>query len=261
MTYFNSEEHKQNMERARIKALASVQERKKQRIAAYNVNPSKCLCCEEALPYNRKSNKFCSKSCNATFNNKNRSPELLQTRNKKISATLVRKNSSGEIPKRAGNNAKMCKLEFKTCSVCGTIFYTKTWCNPRKTCSRTCQTHASVGIRSYQNGSRKSFRYFNKTAGREVILESSWEVYVAELLDSLDIDWVRPTPITWVDEDGKVRLYYPDFYLPNFDVYLDPKNPYCMAKDKLKIANVAMKINLKVGSLKFIESYIHQLKN
>lgn len=45
--------------------------------------------------------------------------------------------------------------------------------------------------------------------------------------------WIRPkTGFIWTDEGNK---YYPDFYLPDYDVYLDPKNSYLQLKDKVKI--------------------------
>jgi hypothetical protein len=39
----------------------------------YNTNPSKCIHCDSVLTFETKLNKFCSRSCSATFNNKKRS--------------------------------------------------------------------------------------------------------------------------------------------------------------------------------------------
>jgi len=41
-------------------------------ISSYNDNPSVCSNCNHNLPYEKRNNKFCSKSCSATFNNKGR---------------------------------------------------------------------------------------------------------------------------------------------------------------------------------------------
>lgn len=35
----------------------------------YNLNPKHCLNCEDIIPYDKKSNKFCCQSCAAIFNN------------------------------------------------------------------------------------------------------------------------------------------------------------------------------------------------
>jgi hypothetical protein len=68
---------------------------------------------------------------------------------------------------------------------------------------------------------------------KDIWFDSKWEVTVAKSLDENNIKWTRPkVGFVWTD-DGK--KYYPDFYLPEYDVYLDPKNPYLMIKDKPKI--------------------------
>jgi len=55
--------------------------------------------------------------------------------------------------------------------------------------------------------------------------DSSWEVRLAKKLDADNIIWVRPEPIIYIDKQGLQRHYFPDFYLPDFNLYLDPKNP------------------------------------
>jgi len=74
--------------------------------------------------------------------------------------------------------------------------------------------------------------------------DSKWEVRVAKSLDDNKIKWVRPRiGFVWNIEGNK---YYPDFYLPDFDVYLDPKNPYLQKIDRLKIENAIKINNIKV---------------
>lgn len=52
-----------------------------------------------------------------------------------------------------------------------------------------------------------------------VSLDSSWELKVALSLDEHGIRWDRPKYFRL--KDG--RRYTPDFYLPDFEIYLDPK--------------------------------------
>lgn len=75
-----------------------------------------------------------------------------------------------------------------------------------------------------------------------VILESSYEVRVAEILDKLNIEWVRFRQGYEWDDNGKKRRYIPDFYLPQQNVFLDPKNDFLIKKDKRKIDS-AMRVN------------------
>lgn len=61
-----------------------------------------------------------------------------------------------------------------------------------------------------------------------IMLDSSWELALAKRLDALDIKWIRPDPVPWIDEGGVCHNYFPDFYLPDYDLYLDPKNPHAI---------------------------------
>lgn len=69
-----------------------------------------------------------------------------------------------------------------------------------------------------------------------IILDSSWELALAKRLDFLGLSWIRPEPIKWVDEDNVVHNYFPDFYLIDYDLYLDPKNPAAMAAQNKKVS-------------------------
>lgn len=68
-----------------------------------------------------------------------------------------------------------------------------------------------------------------------VWLESSWELALAVRLDKLKVKWLRPDPIKWIDYDGFYHNYFPDFYLPDYDIYLDPKNPHARKVQKKKL--------------------------
>lgn len=81
----------------------------------------------------------------------------------------------------------------------------------------------------------RSIREYTKKDGSIVKLDSSWEEALAIRLDAIDIKWTRPNPIRWIDESGVFHNYFPDFYLVDFDVYLDPKNPYAIKAQKNKI--------------------------
>jgi predicted restriction endonuclease len=50
----------------RIKSISEKEEKSKE----YNKNPSTCMNCHTNLPYEKRKNKFCSKSCAASYNNK-----------------------------------------------------------------------------------------------------------------------------------------------------------------------------------------------
>lgn len=97
-----------------------------------------------------------------------------------------------------------------------------------------------------KNNNRHAGWYESPIAGR-VWLESSWEVKCAQVLDKHGIDWRRPKEsFEWFDVEGKRHLYHPDFYLPDTDLYLDPKNPHRQQMDAFKIDDVRSRHPIKL---------------
>ena len=74
--------------------------------------------------------------------------------------------------------------------------------------------------------------------GTIVMLDSSYERKLAKIFDSHGIRWIRPKPLDWYSVDGKRHHYFPDFYLVDYDLYLDPKNEYCFKVQAEKIKYV-----------------------
>jgi hypothetical protein len=81
----------------------------------------------------------------------------------------------------------------------------------------------------------RSVREYCKKDGTIVKLDSSWEEALATRLDTINVEWIRPDPVKWVDDDGISHHYFPDFYLPDFNLYLDPKGPYAIKAQLYKI--------------------------
>jgi hypothetical protein len=79
-------------------------------------------------------------------------------------------------------------------------------------------------------------------------MDSSWEVNLAKWLDNNSIEWKRDRKINfiWTDICGKKRRYYPDFYLPKYNIYLDPKNKFKLKKDEYKLSRVILENNIKL---------------
>ena len=66
-----------------------------------------------------------------------------------------------------------------------------------------------------------------------VKVQGTWERDIAVKLNESCIKWVRPKCIKYI-MGGKMRNYTPDFYLPDFDVYLEVKG-YWWGNDKEKM--------------------------
>lgn len=87
---------------------------------------------------------------------------------------------------------------------------------------------------------------YTMISGEIVYLDSSFETKLAEDLDRNGVLWARPKRKPWTDSEGKQRFYTADFYLPEYDVYLDPKNDYLITKDLTKILAVQEQNNIRV---------------
>ena len=72
------------------------------------------------------------------------------------------------------------------------------------------------------------------------MLQGTWERNLALKFNELQIEWrkLQVNKDVWPYViDGKLKNYTPDFYLPEYDVYLDPKG-YWWGNDKRKIEEV-----------------------
>lgn len=88
--------------------------------------------------------------------------------------------------------------------------------------------------------------FYKTKNGENVYLQSSWEIKVAKELDKNNINWIRPKFFLWEDCNKKEHRYYPDFYLIDYNIYLDPKNNFLQLKDKIKIDTVQKQNNIKI---------------
>lgn len=88
----------------------------------------------------------------------------------------------------------------------------------------------------------------------DVKLDSSYEVAVAKSLDENGVKWERCERFKYHDMNNRLHYYTPDFYLPDYNVYLDPKNDFLINNinpnlgfsDKEKIEWVVNQNNVKV---------------
>lgn len=86
-----------------------------------------------------------------------------------------------------------------------------------------------------------------KPDGTEVIMDSSWEAKLAVLLDRLEIKWDRGDHLVldYQTPRGRKRKYIPDFYLPDYDIYVEVKG-YWTDAAKLKVADVEQRHGIKL---------------
>ena len=108
----------------------------------YYINPNRCLFCDEIIPYEKKQNKFCTKSCAATFNNKGvrrhgKAPLLcatcnLPTRNYKTKFCSEKCSIEYKSTNKQSNKISICH--------CGNIIKTLN----KSFCSNQCFQHKKM---------------------------------------------------------------------------------------------------------------------
>lgn len=93
-----------------------------------------------------------------------------------------------------------------------------------------------------QNGNREYSFLHRKTYEFEgERLDSSYELLVAQELREHNIKFdIHPKGLNYIGDDGKIRTYFPDFYLKDYDVYLDPKNDFLLS-EQYKYHNLTTK--------------------
>ena len=69
-------------------------------------------------------------------------------------------------------------------------------------------------------GHRKVYTY------KDISFQSSYEVELAKNLDVNNVKWLKPKRLPYIDFNGKKHYYTADLYLPDYDIYLDPKNDF-----------------------------------
>lgn len=87
----------------------------------------------------------------------------------------------------------------------------------------------------------------------DIILDSNWELLVAKYLDEHNIKWERPNkgiPYIWNEDE---HIYFPDFYLPDYDYYIEVKG-YQRDRDIYKWANVKKLIIIKHKEINMIKN-------
>jgi hypothetical protein len=236
------------------KGKTTLEKQRQDRVEVYNANPNYCNFCKKILDYNDRHKKYCNTSCSAKYNNVNRTCKKYELSEEGLK-NIREANRKNKIFSGYGGRNSYCRIKIVKCAICEKLI-TQKKCAVRKTCSNQCRTLLIFADRKYQNKKKIYQPYFNKWVNKDVLLESSWEKITAEKLDELNIKWERPKFIRWKDSSGKGRLYFPDFYLNDYNVYLDPKNPYCMKQDEEKMKIVAKDINIEFGDIAKIINFI-----
>jgi len=206
---------------------------REKQLKKYLDNPSICLFCKNTLSYDKKKYKFCSTSCSAKFNN------------------AIKDYSKIKVGPKKGSKSKNYApyTRIKPCTICSKFHK-----NQGKTCSPVCRSQEiSKNVRGKTGGNRDLNKPGIDCDGKHFFFDSQWEVLLSDSLNQNNIYWKKPN--RFILSNG--RSYTPDFYLPDYDVYLDPKakRPNYYRNSILKIEQFELEYNTKclvISNKKFL---------
>lgn len=193
------------------------------------------------------SGRFC---CRACANTRKQSTEANTKRHLTLLGRVTNKKA---VEARIARQKDIYYQNPKFCPICGTLIkYEKRF---NKFCSQEC-ARKNISNIAKENifGNYGGFIWDNrKIIYKGIKLDSSYELAVAQDLDLHNIKWQRCKRFKYV-VDGQVHHYTPDFYLPEFNIYLDPKNDYLINNinkvlgytDSEKIKMVSDQNNIKI---------------
>ena len=132
----------------------------------------------------------------------------------------------------------------------------------------TNQTKEKISNKMYQRAQRgwshcKYFEVFNPTTNEIVKVQGTWQLKYAVYLNQNNISWIRSRKVNLkyrLHQDDYLHTYYPDFYLPEQDAYIEIKGRY-QQQQRIKMERVIQQNKDKTIKLVFkqeLESILNQ---
>lgn len=182
----------------------------------------KCLQCGKETS----NDKFCSCSCSASYNNKRRNHSFY---NKHPNVIIICKNCREE------KEIDYYHRDQKYCSK---------HCAMKVNGSMMGKHHNQKGGLREGGGHSKVSKYVSLYAG-EIKLNKE-EIEVAKVLDLLKISWCRNKKgFGYTNLEGRKHKYYPDFYINNYNCYVEYKG-WVTIEMKHKMEEAVSNNNLKL---------------
>ena len=175
----------------------------------------------------QKERKFCNRKC---ANNHIQTNEQNIARSSKLKGSL-------------GSNWKGGIYQKIKCKTCGKEITSNEYGFCMKCLRKTKQFHKllSESIKGKSGGYRKGSGISKGGYYKNNYFDSQFEIEVAKFLDYKNIKWIRNTKRFYFNWKRKKTYYIPDFYLSEYDSYLETKGYWY--SDKKERTLKAVKVN------------------
>lgn len=188
----------------------------------------------ESKPFEKRV--FCSRECMYKWNSEDK--KINHCHHTKASKEKISKSLKGKFTGEKSSfyvSGKQIKPKIeKICPICKKTFLTEGWMH-KKFCSLYC-SRKRLGQGGYREGSVTNFNsgwYESPIAGK-VWLDSSYEFIMAKYLDEKKYQWTKnKIGFDYLWKDGKIHLYFPDFYITNLNIWVETKG-YMVERDTWK---------------------------
>ena len=218
------------------------------KIEEYSKSNRKCKHCSKSLSYDKRDNIFCDNICSSLHYNNvnvNRTKNAICIDcNQKITIKIQNSTSNTRCidcrrqhkteSQLKGKAIALSKIPYSLieCATCKEVFKTKIYNKKqiKQTCSKECmkilcsvKTKGKCGGIRENSGFGKQSKY-TKSDGEIINCQSTMELAICKVLDVLKLTWKRNLiGFSYLGLDECEHLYYPDFYIENFNVFLETK--------------------------------------
>lgn len=202
-----------------------------------NLNCKYCLTDFKVL-FKQRKRKFCSRNCVNLSQAGEGNPAFGKTYNTKIKnpkwAESISKSCKG-LNSGDKNGMKSMEARIKVSKARKKIFE-----NPetRKEVSKKVAKAWKEGKFNGVKTGRCKWYFYQKLDGSTIKVQGTWELAFAKWADFQNLNFVcHKSRIKYLDGDGNEKSYYPDFYVFEWDCWVDIKNDYHfnLQKDKFDL--------------------------
>jgi len=166
------------------------------------------------------SGRFCSRNC---ANSRTWSSSDRKKKSESAKKSLrVQEALKKAIKKSPVNKVKLERI-INVCNVCNGDIQTNVKRN--QTYHKECWYSIAGGYRKGSGRSKGSYY-------REQWFDSDFEIEVAKFLDDNNIQWIRNTQRFYYIWNGKKTYYIPDFYLKDYQLFLETKGYWWADKEQ-----------------------------
>jgi hypothetical protein len=194
------------------------------------------------------SGRFCSERCARSFSSKNKRLEINKKISQKLKGTHIGLGRTASIDQCLHTSEGLKKYYLEHPEAKDAISKRLTGRSLSESTKRKISLATKGKTGGFRENSVKHYKYSYYKGNR---MDSSWEEQFARRLDELGIKWLKNRSVyfEYSDLNAKTRKYFPDFFLPERQLWVEITGYTPIEKTyKLQHSSQNSKINLVILS-------------